>query len=460
MDNIWNLFQKPVAVQTITDTQNQNLSPSKQGYTEWKITGDLLQQVKNATKGQEFLSPEFETIDGTKWRIMLQPLKNGFFNSPGCSLKCVTLSANKAKIGVNALLKIMELDKSGIGGHTFTEPGRIVCLNTTDALPKQIQSLSTLTIQCIVEKTMDVSTSDTLFEWKITKHFLQKWKNAKKGECFYSPIFNAIGHEWELWIYPNGKDAEGTAHLKIICNDLKKGDCVSVCYYTDTIGLDSDVCQIGLEKTIKKTEDENVTWIVCGPPFNFNDIQNQSEINIAIRLRRTELMNKDQLRSIANLYSNQNKKISPKAWREYFVASPTHRQSIIERFATHLNSITAFLSHLGLEQHAAIFKENECKTMDDIQTVTNSHLMDMGIKSYPHRDKIIKGITAHFTVKPHPRHVKKQDESKQNDVNFNQNTNNTNSRSNPLMICIGIEQYEALANLKTAQDIAVYKAVF
>eukprot|EP01083_Nonionella_stella_P006070 17570_1 len=98
--------------------------------------------------------------------------------------------------------------------------------------------------------------------------------------------------------------------------------------------------------------------------------------------------------------------------------------------------------------------------MDDIQTVTNSHLMDMGIKSYPHRDKIIKGITAHFTVKPHPRHVKKQDESKQNDVNFNQNTNNTNSRSNPLMICIGIEQYEALANLKTAQDIAMYKAVF
>eukprot|EP01083_Nonionella_stella_P249441 862528_1 len=509
MDNIWNLFQKPVAVQTITDTQNQNLSPSKQGYTEWKITGDLLQQVKNATKGQEFLSPEFETIDGTKWRIMLQPLKNGFFNSPGCSLKCVTLSANKAKIGVNALLKIMELDKSGIGGHTFTEPGRIVCLNTTDALPKQIQSLSTLTIQCIVEKTMDVSTSDTLFEWKITKHFLQKWKNAKKGECFYSPIFNAIGHEWELWIYPNGKDAEGTAHLKIICNDLKKGDCVSVCYYTDTIGLDSDVCQIGLEKTIKKTEDENVTWIVCGPPFNFNDIQNQSEINIAIRLRRTELMNKDQLRSIANLYSNQNKKISPKAWREYFVASPTqitqwlvdlgflqyaaifkengyenirqlkgltnedlddmgikehaHRQSIIKRFTTHLNQITTFLSHLGLEQHTAIFKENECKTMDDIQTVTKSDLMDMGIKAYPHRDKIIKGITAHFTIKTRPHRIQNKEESKENDIDFNQktNSNNSNSRNNPLMICIGIAKYLiSLADLKTANDIEMYRDMF
>eukprot|EP01083_Nonionella_stella_P249440 862523_1 len=480
---------------TVEDTQNRNLTRKKQGHViEWKITSNLLQQVKNATKGQEFLSPEFETIDGTKWRIMLQPLKNGFFNSPGCSLKCVTLSANKAKIGVNALLKIMELDKSGIGGHTFTEPGRIVCLNTTDALPKQIQSLSTLTIQCIVEKTMDVSTSDTLFEWKITKHFLQKWKNAKKGECFYSPIFNAIGHEWELWIYPNGKDAEGTAHLKIICNDLKKGDCVSVCYYTDTIGLDSDVCQIGLEKTIKKTEDENVTWIVCGPPFNFNDIQNQSEINIAIRLRRTELMNKDQLRSIANLYSNQNKKISPKAWREYFVASPTQitqwlvdlgflqyaaifkengyekigqlkglsdrdlrrmgvihyecgalRRTIIEG----VDLITTFLTHLGLKQYAPMFEENDYKTMEDMKEIDKEDLKDIGIKSPKHRKTIIKGISDHFAVKPGPTLVQNQEESKENDVYLNQNTNDANSRNNasipicknPFVMFLGMRRY-------------------
>eukprot|EP01083_Nonionella_stella_P171115 583754_1 len=74
---------KPVqkAVQTITDTQNQNLTRSKQGYVEWKIIGDLLQQVKNATQGQEFISPEFETIDGTKWRIVLRPLQNGMSNT-------------------------------------------------------------------------------------------------------------------------------------------------------------------------------------------------------------------------------------------------------------------------------------------------------------------------------------------------------------------------------------------
>eukprot|EP01083_Nonionella_stella_P154890 499623_1 len=136
-------------------------------------------------------------------------------------------------------------------------------------------------------------------EWKITKHFLQTWKNAKKGDNFLSPWFNAIGYKWRLWIYPNGEHTEGTACLKILSHGLATGDCVSVCYYTDTIGLDSDVCQIGLEKTIKWTDYGLVNMIECDPPFKSNDIQNQSEINIAIKLLKTKSMNKDQMRSIA-----------------------------------------------------------------------------------------------------------------------------------------------------------------
>eukprot|EP01083_Nonionella_stella_P110149 322123_1 len=119
----WYLYDDmKIAVQTITDTQNQNLTRSKQGYIEWKITGDLLQQVKNATQGQKFISPEFEfeTINGTKWSIVLQPLSNGRGLFPGCALKCVTLSANKAKICANVYLNVVELEKSGDDGLTFT----------------------------------------------------------------------------------------------------------------------------------------------------------------------------------------------------------------------------------------------------------------------------------------------------------------------------------------------------
>eukprot|EP01083_Nonionella_stella_P218107 782428_1 len=176
-----------VAVQTITDTQNQNLTRSKQGYIEWKITGDLLQQVKNATQGQEFISPEFETIDGTKWRIVLRPLKNGITDPPGCSLKCVTLSANKAKICANVYLNVVELEKSGVDGLTFTNADDRIYATSCfiiKNLSEQIQNLPALTIQCRAEEAMDVSTNDALFEWKITKHFLQKWKNTKMYQSF------------------------------------------------------------------------------------------------------------------------------------------------------------------------------------------------------------------------------------------------------------------------------------
>eukprot|EP01083_Nonionella_stella_P200197 733406_1 len=187
----------------------------------------------------------------------------------------------------------MELDKSGVGAHIFTKHEETYTCLRIDNISKQIQNSSTLTIQCIAEETMDVRTSDTLFEWKITKHFLQKWKNAKKGELFCSPDFDAIGYQWRLLMYPNGMDTEGTARLAILCLYLAKGDCVSVCYYTDTIGLDSDVCQIGLEKTFKNTHHSN--RFVCDPPFKLNDLQNQSEINIAIKLWKTKSMNKDQM---------------------------------------------------------------------------------------------------------------------------------------------------------------------
>eukprot|EP01083_Nonionella_stella_P129679 393475_1 len=399
----------------------------------------------------------------------------------------------------------MELDKSGIGGHTFTEPGRIVCLNTTDALPKQIQSLSTLTIQCIVEKTMDVSTSDTLFEWKITKPFLQQWKNAKKGERFRSPQFNAVGYKWYLYIYPNGKDTEGTAHLYIDCYGLKKDDSKGVSYYADTIGLVSNVHQVKFNKRIYKNEDKCVDKIVCDPPFQMNDIRNQFEINIAIKLWRSSIIFGNvrmpfataddmggKVQSIIDRYSKQNQKIPPKAWREFFVASPTQitnwlvdlgflqfaaifKENQYETISelhglsnedleemgieepelrkTIIDGIKPFLLHLGLEQYLALFQENECKTMDNLKKVTKSDLNEMGIKALGHRVKIIEGIAAHFTSKPRPRRVPNQEESKLND--------NANARNNPLMICIGIEQYyEALANLKTAKDIETYKSVF
>eukprot|EP01083_Nonionella_stella_P185730 677992_1 len=82
-------------VTTIDEKENKN------GLIKWRVTGNLLHQFKNAKQKQRFDSPQFQTIDGTTWRIIVYPYGN---NSPDhcfIGLECVQLNHNKQRIGVN-----------------------------------------------------------------------------------------------------------------------------------------------------------------------------------------------------------------------------------------------------------------------------------------------------------------------------------------------------------------------
>eukprot|EP01083_Nonionella_stella_P275903 937156_1 len=68
---------------------------------------------------------------------------------------------------------------------------------------------------------MDVSDDKTYFEWKINHHLMQRWKNAQYKHPFWSPVFNAIGAEWRLSIYPNGWSTKGEAELHIYCKSIE-----------------------------------------------------------------------------------------------------------------------------------------------------------------------------------------------------------------------------------------------
>eukprot|EP01083_Nonionella_stella_P152877 490490_1 len=87
--------------------------------------------------------------------------------------------------------------------HGFAEAFKVEKLSNADAM----------TVKCIVEETMDVSDENTYFEWKVSNHLIQQWKNAKYKKPFYSPSFNAIGAELYFGICPNGWKKEGTARL-------------------------------------------------------------------------------------------------------------------------------------------------------------------------------------------------------------------------------------------------------
>eukprot|EP01083_Nonionella_stella_P254891 875494_1 len=126
---------------------------------------------------------------------------------------------------------------------------------------------------------MDVSEENTYFEWKITNYLLKKWKNAKYKQVFHSPLFNAIGQEWSMMIYPNGNDREGTADLFIMCRPIKEKE-LNVYHY---IGIDAlNHCEINVDGNATLHKDRN--FIHCTSPFIFDDLQNQSEITICVKI--------------------------------------------------------------------------------------------------------------------------------------------------------------------------------
>eukprot|EP01083_Nonionella_stella_P310745 1105408_1 len=111
-----------MAQQSFTE-QMRNLKLPAQGSIRWKVTGDELKRFKHAKHKQRFYSQEFETIDGTKWRIKFYP--HGKATTEDCSiyLECVTLCANKERIGVNWSFNIAEVDWVDDFGTTFKSDG-------------------------------------------------------------------------------------------------------------------------------------------------------------------------------------------------------------------------------------------------------------------------------------------------------------------------------------------------
>eukprot|EP01083_Nonionella_stella_P058656 153620_1 len=486
------------------------------GVLEWEITGDLLRQFKNAKHEQEFISPDFKTADGTKWRVQFYP--RGKTSSEKCSifLLCATLSGNKERIGVNYSFDVMNGVWTNESAEIFVSDGDTWGKGEAFEVDKLDNVKSVLKIQCVVEETMDVTEGNEFFEWTVSNYMLQKWRNAKQKDKFYSPSFKAIGAEWRLRVIPNGWTTEGIAEVDLQCKSIESDEKeINVCHYADIVTL--DYCQIHLKGTTAKASD----WFEFNSPFKLNDIENESAMTFCIKSWRQECIDKEEVQSLSHLYAKKKK--SPKEWREYFITETNrvakllfrlelaqyaatfkangydtihqlqgltvadlsnlgvdvgaHGKTIINGFAAHLNRVTTFLSHLGFDQYTPIFKQNECETMEDIEELTNDDLKDMGIKAYAHRKKIVKGIAAHFIIKPHIKPViavQIQEESKEDDVAIydtphrhlkpfisHTTTVIANSRNNGLIVCVGIAKYaHPLDDLDTANDIARYRSLF
>eukprot|EP01083_Nonionella_stella_P224171 798200_1 len=126
--------------------QKQNTN----GFLEWKVTGNLLEQFKNAKHKQLFQSPQFETIDGAVWRIKSEPHSEESPDDCAIYLECVKLNASKQPLGVCFSFNIREMDWCYDGGNTFRKSGQTWGVKAFKA--EKLNHLERLSIECFVEE--------------------------------------------------------------------------------------------------------------------------------------------------------------------------------------------------------------------------------------------------------------------------------------------------------------------
>eukprot|EP01083_Nonionella_stella_P150354 478876_1 len=273
------------------------------GLFEWKANGHLVQQFKKSKHKESFESPDFQTIDGTTWRIWFYP--HGAISPDDCSiyLVCIKLNATKQQIAANFSLKIVELEWVWDYADTFKKNGQSSGQRKAFK-SKRINNLEEMTVKCFVEETMDASNANTYFEWKVNNHLMQKWKSAKYKEAFISPQFNAIGGTWFIGIYPNGWTKEGTADLDIRCTSIESDEKeINICHYIEIKALNH--CQICFDgKRVKKGDD-----VPCNSPFKWNDLKNESQITIGIKIWRKGAIDTGELRLISEKMMHLQKEL-------------------------------------------------------------------------------------------------------------------------------------------------------
>eukprot|EP01083_Nonionella_stella_P013553 38157_1 len=268
------------------------------GFIDWRVTGNLLQQFKDAKHKDSFYSPQFKTVDGTLWRIQFYPHGNKSQENCSICLECIKLNADKPRIGVNFSFNID--DWVCDVADTFEGNGSTQSLGLVDSFKKNKLNnfVDVMNIKCFVEETMDVSDENTYVEWRVNNHLMQQWKSAKHKKIFWSPSFNAIETKLYLGICPNGRGTEGVVHIWLMSRDEKE---IHFGYYIEVEPF--NLYQINFKKNKVKKD----TPFTHKPPFNlkWNDIQNQSEITIRIKIWETGSIVKNEARLLSDIYSER-----------------------------------------------------------------------------------------------------------------------------------------------------------
>eukprot|EP01083_Nonionella_stella_P301771 1037212_1 len=145
------------------ETLKAGITQSEHGFIQWKITGDLLNQWKNAKYKKYFTSPHFNTMGG-EWHFTIAP--NGW-DTEGIGhlqIDCDSIESGQEELILSYYVEIMSLNHSQINrnGNTFKKD-KCRVLNPPFK-HKEIQNKSSITfgIRLWANKSIDKAESQFL----------------------------------------------------------------------------------------------------------------------------------------------------------------------------------------------------------------------------------------------------------------------------------------------------------
>eukprot|EP01083_Nonionella_stella_P075021 203698_1 len=136
-------------------------------------------------------------------------------------------------------------------------------------------------------------------------HWLQKWKEYAQAFLVQSSMQlerNGNCEYIQMDTVPKGVQR----YLYIYCTDIKSDE--TTIYCSHFIQIESmNYCQTHFDGN-PIIEDYSVTFVTCTSPFKWNDLQNESEMTICVKIWKTGAIEKNEARLVSTIYSDKIKK--------------------------------------------------------------------------------------------------------------------------------------------------------
>ena len=406
------------------------------GGHQWYIEGDLLTQMKSASRTQKFVSNRFKICE-LEWQIEIYP--NGKKNDDESSVKVyikllslpsswkhffarIRVICNETKTSFTWISKFVKNYKAGWHDNSMR-------LEEIQHLEKLSFTVSATILKIILNdndqilyKKKTTKPINASINWKINEEILNKIKVAHNGKRFESPIYNDV---WCLRIIPNSSKQEDKGWCQIslqLCGPLPvhvqnmkinwKMTVIMVRFRTETEGEKQDI--VNTNDTKRFVGDKNNSYNWGRKKLEFERIQqcDSMVINAEIKVldedvattRWNKFVDDEEEKNIHDRYEKRFEVIEKQLQvimmkLEELIVLP---QSDHKRDEEGKDEVDVFVDGekveewlkdtVRLPQYYRVLMDQGFDDMESIGDITLDDLIKVGIDKIGHQKKILKYV--------------------------------------------------------------------